>query len=90
VELYTHHYAGVRDPKARGEAFKKLAKAAEEGHKLGLEIHGGHGLNYTNVSRVARLPWMTELSIGHAIIARAVFVGLRQAVQEMAELMKAS
>ncbi len=90
VELYTHHYAGVRDPKARGEAFKKLAKAAEEGHKLGLEIHGGHGLNYMNVSRVARLPWMAELSIGHAIIARAVFVGLRQAVREMAELVKTS
>ncbi len=88
VELYTHHYAGVRDLKARGEALKKLARAAEEGHALGLEIHGGHGLNYVNASPVARLPWMAELSIGHAVIARAVFVGLRQAVREMAEMVQ--
>jgi len=86
VELYTQHYAEARDLKTREDAFRKIARGAEIGRRLGLEIHGGHGLNYVNVSRIARLPQMAELSIGHAIIARAVFVGLRQAVREMAEL----
>lgn len=86
VELYTQHYAEAKSEFSRNEAFRKVARAAEVGHKLGLEIHGGHGLNYENVNRIARLPQMAELSIGHAVIARAVFVGLRQAVREMAAL----
>lgn len=88
VELYTEHYAEGKDRAYHEDAFKKIARAAELGGKLGLEIHGGHGLNYENVTRIARIPKMAELSIGHAIIARAVFTGLRQAVREMADLVR--
>ena len=49
----------------------------------GLELHAGHGLNYQNVAPVARLDQMEELNIGHSIVSRAVFVGLKQAVHEM-------
>jgi pyridoxine 5-phosphate synthase len=48
-----------------------------------MELHAGHGLNYQNVGPVARIPKMEELNIGHSIVSRAVFVGLKQAVIEM-------
>jgi len=50
-------------------------------------VHGGHGLNYDNVRPIAKIPEMVELNIGHSIIARAVIVGIRQAVREMKQLL---
>jgi len=60
------------------------------GRACGLEVHAGHGLTYRNVGPVAAIPGFCEFNIGHSIIARAVFVGLRAAVREMRELLERS
>jgi len=54
----------------------------------GMTLHAGHGLTYRNVCPVARIPGMTELNIGHSIIARAVMVGLERAVRDMKQLIR--
>jgi pyridoxine 5-phosphate synthase len=54
---------------------------------MGMRLHAGHGLNYRNVQPVAAIEGMKELNIGHAIVSRAVFVGLREAVREMKKIM---
>jgi pyridoxine 5-phosphate synthase len=82
VELHTGEYANARGAEVSRQ-LERLSRAAETTHRLGLRLHAGHGLNYRNVADVARLPQMRELNIGHAIISRAVFVGLREAVREM-------
>lgn len=82
VELHTGAYANVRLKKKSAELLR-LKKAALEAHRLGLKVHAGHGLNYQNVDPVAKLPYVCELNIGHSIVSRAIFVGMRNAVQEM-------
>ena len=64
-----------------------MAAAAALAHSLGLEVHGGHGLDYDNVPPIATIPEIVELNIGHSIIARAVIVGIEQAVREMKQLL---
>ena len=66
--------------------FGPIAEMATYGHSLGLIVHAGHGLDYRNIDRFARCPEIAEYSIGHAIIARAVLVGLERAVMEMVDL----
>jgi pyridoxine 5-phosphate synthase len=85
VELHTGTYADVEAVEQERE-LARLHQACEYGHSLGLQINAGHGLHLQNVQPVARLPHMTELNIGHSIIARSIFVGLEQAVGEMREL----
>lgn len=85
VELHTGRYAELRG-EAREDELERLREACERGHDLGLQINAGHGLHYDNVQPVARLPHMTELNIGHAIISRSIFVGLPAAVREMRKL----
>jgi len=63
--------------------------AARLGRKLGLSMHAGHGLDYQNVGGIAAMSELSELNIGHAIVARAVLVGMERAVREMAEAMRA-
>ncbi|MBI4387829.1 MAG: pyridoxine 5'-phosphate synthase [Candidatus Omnitrophica bacterium] len=82
IELHTGVYARTRGSQRKRE-LKRLRDAAEYAHELGLGVNAGHGLNYENVKPVAQLPCVEELNIGHAIIARAVFVGIRKAVSEM-------
>src|SRR5438477_434467 len=65
---------------------KTLAAAAKQIRDSGLALHAGHGLNYHNVQPIAKIECMHELNIGHAIIARSVFVGLQTAVHEMKDL----
>jgi len=84
VELHTGTYCDAPDDVRQAE-LARLAAAAREGHRLGLEIAAGHGLHYTNVQPVAAIPEIVELNIGHAIVARAVLVGLERAVREMKE-----
>jgi pyridoxine 5-phosphate synthase len=86
VELWTGEYAHARGPRARKAALKHLAESIELGRQLGMLVHGGHGLTYTNVGPVAALPGFSEFNIGHSIVSRAVFVGLREAVREMKAL----
>jgi len=87
VELHTGRYADSAEGPARDKEYTALLKAADWAGRLKLHLHAGHGLDYRNVQRVARIPGMEELNIGFAIIARALFAGLGPAVREMKELM---
>lgn len=82
VELHTGTYADASGEDQERE-YDRLRDACMYGHSRELQINAGHGLHLRNVQAVARLPYMTELNIGHSIIARAIFVGLEQAVREM-------
>lgn len=82
VELHTGHYAEVEGETQR-QALRGIQKAAREAKALGLIVNAGHGLHYHNTADIAAIPELYELNIGHAIIARAVFTGLDQAVREM-------
>jgi pyridoxine 5-phosphate synthase len=82
VELHTGDYANASDKSVRGR-LERLADAASEAARLGLEVHGGHGLTVGNVGPIAALPEIVELNIGHSIVARAVLIGMAGAVAEM-------
>lgn len=86
VELHTGTYADAAGTD-RVRELDRLRKACLFGHEAGLIINAGHGLHLENVQDVVRLPHMNELNIGHSIIARAIFVGLDNAVREMKALM---
>ena len=90
IEIHTGHYADAADATARQAEYRRIAAAAELGSELGLQVNAGHGLNYQNVTPIAALPMIRELNIGHAIVARALFTGLREAVAEMKRLMVAA
>jgi len=82
VELHTGAYANARGA-AKENELKRLETAANYAHEMGLRVNAGHGLDYENVLPIAQLPWIEELNIGYAIICRAVYTGLDQAVREM-------
>ena len=86
VEIHTGTYCNASGADREKER-QDVAAAATLARSLGLEVHGGHGLNYENVLPIASIPEIVELNIGHSIIARAVIVGLEQAVREMKELL---
>lgn len=88
IEINTAAYADARDDQGREAALRKATDAARLGRKLGLAVHAGHGLTYDNVRAVAALPEVSELNIGHNIVARAVLVGMERAVREMREAMR--
>lgn len=83
VEFHTGRYANAASETEREHEVESLMAAALAASAAGMELHAGHGLNYQNVGPVARMPKMIELNIGHSIVSRAVFVGLKQAVLEM-------
>ena len=86
VELHTGQYALSSDNQ-RQHCLHELIASGKQIVKHGMTLHAGHGLNYQNVIPVAQIENMVELNIGHSIIARAVFVGLTQAVREMKDLL---
>ncbi len=86
VELHTGRYCEAESEDALEHEFQLIATAAEEAYQLGLRVFAGHGLDYQNTAPIAALDMIEELSIGHAIISRAVFTGLDQAVREMAAI----
>lgn len=86
VELHTGAYAELGDA-AQARELQRLKRASEIGADLGLQVNAGHGLHYENVAPIVEIPQLVELNIGHAIVARALFVGLGQAVREMRTLM---
>ena len=83
VELHTGRYADAIDPKGVARELAALVVASRAVQECGMGLHAGHGLNYSNVGHVARIEGMLELNIGHSIIARSVFTGIRPAVIEM-------
>jgi pyridoxine 5-phosphate synthase len=89
VELHTGAYAEASGP-ARARELQRLRDAARHAASVGLTVHAGHGLDYQNVGPVAAIPEIVELNIGHAIVARALFTGLPEAVRTMKALMLAA
>lgn len=87
VEINTNTYATARTEAERQAALKAIDEAVRMAGKLGLRVLAGHALNYRNVGAIAAMPLIEELNIGHSILARAVFVGLPQAVREMKDLL---
>lgn len=88
VELHTGTYADAPGPRKQAEELHRLAAAARQATRLGLEVHAGHGLHYHNVGAVAAIHEVVELNIGHAIIARAIMTGLGPAVSDMKQIMR--
>ncbi|MDF0751948.1 pyridoxine 5'-phosphate synthase [Marinobacter sp. 71-i] len=90
VELHTGEYAEAADPQAADAAFGTLLEAVDYARKKGLIVNAGHGLHYHNTRRVAAIAGINELNIGHAIIARAVFTGLKEAVKDMKSILESA
>ncbi len=88
VEIHTGHYAESRSESEARRQFGRIARVVETAARFDLGISAGHGLNYVNVQRFKGLPKVEEYSIGHSIVARAIYVGLDRAVREMVELVK--
>jgi pyridoxine 5-phosphate synthase len=76
----------LKRKKKRLSELTRLENAARFAKDLGFIVHAGHGLNYENIGPVAAIPEIEEFSIGHSIVSRAIFVGLKEAVREMKEL----
>jgi pyridoxine 5-phosphate synthase len=85
VELHTGQYA-LANGAAQLDQLASLVEAGKLIRRLGMALHAGHGLNYHNVRAIAEIEGMHELNIGHAIVSRAVMVGMERAVREMREL----
>lgn len=90
VELHTGEYANARGDADRARELDRIRSAAEMGRDMGLAVHAGHGLTYANVTPVAALDPIEELNIGHSIVARALTVGMHDAVREMRRLVHAA
>lgn len=88
IEIHTGHYADAPDAARQDEELSRIAQAVQQGLDLGLKVNAGHGLHYHNVQPIAALAGIGELNIGHAIVARALFTGLDEAVREMKRLMR--
>lgn len=87
VEIHTGHYADVTGGKTRQQELQLIVNAVAQAKALGLQVNAGHGLNYQNVGAIAAVSAISDLNIGHAIIARALFSGLGSAVSEMKRIM---
>jgi pyridoxine 5-phosphate synthase len=87
IEIHTGRYADAETEAKQQVELVRIAEAAAYAHQCGLKVNAGHGLHYQNVQAIAAIPEMVELNIGHAIIGRAVFSGLPEAVAEMKRLM---
>jgi pyridoxine 5-phosphate synthase len=88
VEIHTGEYANARTEVEAGEQLERVRQSAALARELGLRVNAGHGLNYINIVRFREITEIEEVSIGHAIISRAVFVGLDRAVREMRDALR--
>ncbi|MBI2501372.1 MAG: pyridoxine 5'-phosphate synthase [Deltaproteobacteria bacterium] len=88
IEIHTGRYAEVTSPSEVEQEREVLRESARLGHSLELWVAAGHGLNYQNTAPVAAISEIVEFNIGHAIIARALFVGIGQAVREMKKIVE--
>lgn len=86
IELHTGNYANAKDVDLRAKWMEKLRKGIKIAHGLGLRVNAGHGLTYQNVGSIVESLDVEELHIGHSIVSRSVFVGIKKAVQEMKDL----
>jgi pyridoxine 5-phosphate synthase len=87
IEIHTGQYADAKTKAERNHELQRIITAVDFAYQEGLVVNAGHGLNYQNTQAIAEIPQINELNIGHAIIARALFVGLESAVREMKRIM---
>lgn len=87
IEIHTGRYADAESDDVRRQELVRIEQAVQQGRDLKLQVNAGHGLNYHNVQAIAAIPGVAELNIGHAIIARALFTGMQEAVREIKRLM---
>jgi pyridoxine 5-phosphate synthase len=90
IELQTARYSESRTEEEHHQQLMLLKQSTAQAQRLGLHVHMGHGLTYTNVHDVARVPGLEELNIGHSIVSRAILVGMEKAVREMKEAIAAA
>jgi pyridoxine 5-phosphate synthase len=90
IEIHTGHFADSHDPEQKRSELMRIQQGVQRGLDLGLQVNAGHGLHYHNVQQIAAIPGVRELNIGHAIVARALFTGLQEAVREMKFLIQAA
>lgn len=88
VEIQTARYSEAQSSAGHLQELTELVEAAKYANDRGLAVHMGHGLNYTNVVEIVRIPGLRELNIGHSIVARAVLVGMERAVRDMKARMR--
>jgi pyridoxine 5-phosphate synthase len=88
IELHTGRYADAQNSNDAKKEFLLIKKSAYFANSIGLKINAGHGLNYKNVLRIAKIPIIKDLNIGHSIISRAIMVGMERAVKDMIKLIK--
>lgn len=86
IELHTGCFANATGDAVETE-LQRLIEAAKEGHAAALQVNAGHGINYSNITRLYEVPHLKELNIGHTIVSRAMRVGMTAAVREMKDLM---
>jgi len=86
IELHTGMYANARSDKQIAKCLRDLENGRDAGWEKGLIVHAGHGLNYRNIGPVAQIEGFVDFNIGHSIVARSVFVGIREATRKMIEL----
>ncbi|MDF1758263.1 MAG: pyridoxine 5'-phosphate synthase [Legionellaceae bacterium] len=88
IEIHTGSYANATNKENQLEELHRIRQAAEYADTLGLVVNGGHGLHYHNVQPIAAIDVFYELNIGHAIVAKALFCGFKEAVMRMIQLMR--
>lgn len=88
IEIHTGAFADAKEEGERDKELDRIAKAAQFAHQAGIIVNAGHGLHYHNVAAIASLPMINELNIGHGIVSRAIFIGLKKAVREMKQVMQ--
>jgi len=86
IEIHTGHYSDALTAGEQQEKLEQIRSAVVHGIDQGLQVNAGHGLHYNNVQSIAAISNISELNIGHSIVARALFVGFEQAVREMKKL----
>ncbi|MES2037684.1 MAG: pyridoxine 5'-phosphate synthase [Pseudomonadota bacterium] len=87
IEIHTGRYADAHDPALQAQELAHIAQAAIAGIRHGLKVNAGHGLHLNNTAAIAAIPEISELNIGHAIVAQALFVGWQKAISDMKALM---
>ncbi len=88
IEIHTGHYANAVGEENIFDELERVRIAAKHAKKLGLGVNAGHGLNYINMKEFVAIPDIDEVSIGHSIITRSIYVGVEKAIKEMIELIR--
>ena len=87
IEIHTGHYANLTDANLQQQELNKIKMISAYAQEKGLIVNAGHGLHYENVQQIAQIKQIDELNIGHAIVAKAIFIGWENAIQLMKQCM---